>query len=1191
MKTDKRTQLIITSSLCLLFLALSLFFRSSFFHSRYLNDKMDRFQQSIYKSEDNFSSIADTIASKSNQLKLEFNDIIKYNNKDFAVLYYIDQELIYWSNRSFVPENYTSRLTGDNQVLIPFTNEYYYILSHEITPQEVVVYLKPLLENKQTRYNSLFHDKALFTIDTDKDKKDVVNNQLYNSENQWLGMLQSTNGQYSTTYLEVSWILFCVFLIISSIQVVHGFIERKNPNRTIVLAVAFYLIKLIIKHDPLGAFAEFEWANPSLYANQYIGSSFLVLVVNLIFLAILMFDWYAIPIQFKLFGKELSKPVSAVILGLTFSFVFVFLAYSVRSLLLDSGEVIFFEPTTSSYIAIVTMLMFSLFLFYIMLSTRLMRYIRLHFSQNLEYVTFFVFGLVSFICLVLIFPLTETLVQLIWVLLLLSTVSILISNKNHTIGQMSGFALLILISSIYAAVAIQNYSKVKLKNHLTLLGRQILQKNDDLAEFLLNNVKDEVESDPVINKMVDSPLVSDNTIFQRIKSLYLENDFTDYTINFSLNRYDSILIPEAKLIQEPSYDQFKYRLLLPLNTDEEQVVVEVDLHQPKIIVHSNFYTNYLGKRTQDFVENQDFSYAINENGEYKFVKGNMKVPPKLPNIEELEVDKSILESNDSGYNFYYRNSDSEVVEIHLLENSRSNNIWLNITSYFTFFFLGFLIVIILATRFKLRNAKFFRESLGNQIQFVILGMMFLVGFIIAFISLESIYNEINKLTRVKWENHNNQIVDEYYSRLDENELTETSYSFEKYLQLLYSDAKMDIQYFNENGDLLYANNNRLYQDRVWPKKVNPLALSLFTNTGTVSFQDDERVEKQKFVGFYRALRDSDWNLQGILYLPGFDIENEINAERNVVVVTEYQSFAIVLFLFTIVSLFLTQSFISLLNSIRERIAQVDLNQKVEPIEWNANDEIGLLVKEYNEMVKKLDESAILLARSERESAWKEVAKQVAHEIKNPLTPMKLSIQHLRRRLLAEENNGSSDYILRTLETIEMQTEHLAVIATNFSSIAKMDLPDLETVDLIKLVEDTALMFSENDNYDFELHNELSSNNALVHADDTMINRVLTNLLKNATQALDSSRQGLISVTLSEELDNYIIEVSDNGKGIALKDRAKIFTPNFTTKSSGSGLGLMISKRIIEMHKGKLYFESVSHQGTSFFIVLPKMMKS
>ena len=296
-------------------------------------------------------------------------------------------------------------------------------------------------------------------------------------------------------------------------------------------------------------------------------------------------------------------------------------------------------------------------------------------------------------------------------------------------------------------------------------------------------------------------------------------------------------------------------------------------------------------------------------------------------------------------------------------------------------------------------------------------------------------------------------------------------------------------------------------------------------------------------------------------------------------------FNVYVFLFliaSVISIFIAQSITRPLSLLNQNLTEVSLSKDNKPIEWTRDDEIGILIGNYNKMVNKLKESADMLAKKERDSAWREMAKQVAHEIKNPLTPMKLSIQYLEKAI--KKNPQDAIPISRRISnTMLEQIDNLTGIAEAFGNFAQLPKSSNVKVELNNVVEVVHNLFRKREDMDIKL--EVPIDPIYVYADKSQLVRILNNLVKNAIEAIPNDRRGFISVRLYNRNEKAIIQVQDNGDGISEYMKDKIFQPKFTTKDSGSGLGLAISANMIDSMNGRLYFESEPGTPTSFFIEL------
>jgi nitrogen fixation/metabolism regulation signal transduction histidine kinase len=342
--------------------------------------------------------------------------------------------------------------------------------------------------------------------------------------------------------------------------------------------------------------------------------------------------------------------------------------------------------------------------------------------------------------------------------------------------------------------------------------------------------------------------------------------------------------------------------------------------------------------------------------------------------------------------------------------------------------------------------------------------------------------------------------------------------------------------------------------------------------GSVSYQS-----------IYSPARAEDGAPYAYLNIPSFDSQTELKREISNFLVTIINLNAFIFLIAGAIALFITNRITSSFTLISDKMRAINLGQANEEIVWNRNDEIGELVIEYNKMVNKLENSAAQLAKSEREGAWREMARQVAHEIKNPLTPMKLSIQYLQKAI---GNNAPNikEMTTNVAKTLVEQIDHLSRIAAEFSQFANIGNPKNEVFDLHEMLYSLSSLYKATESLQFEWN--AVPQRIMLFADKTQLNRLFTNLLQNAVEACVGQPER--KVVMSEQLENnyIIIQVTDNGYGIPEHIQEKIFTPNFTTKTSGTGLGLAMSKSIAEQAKGEIWFNTKEGAGTTFYVKLP-----
>jgi signal transduction histidine kinase len=393
---------------------------------------------------------------------------------------------------------------------------------------------------------------------------------------------------------------------------------------------------------------------------------------------------------------------------------------------------------------------------------------------------------------------------------------------------------------------------------------------------------------------------------------------------------------------------------------------------------------------------------------------------------------------------------------------------------------------------------------------------------------------------------------------------------------------VDVNVYDLKGDLKVSSEPTVYKKGILSRKVHPVAFFHLSRLNQVQWVQEESIANFNYLCIYAPVREGDkGEVSAYLSIPYFSSQQELNQEISNFIVTVINLNAFIFLIAGLIALFITNRITRSFSLISDKMKQVNLGRMNEEIVWNRNDEIGELVKEYNKMVNKLGESAEALAKTEREGAWREMARQVAHEIKNPLTPMKLSIQYLQKAINSNQPNVK-ELSTNVANTLVEQIDHLAKIAADFSQFANIGNITVEKFDLHEVLGSLKELYQPDGNIEFiwqPVHQQV-----MIEADKTQMNRLFTNLFANAIEACE----GKCRIEVKEELFDWYIRISvkDNGEGIASEMQSRIFIPNFTTKSSGTGLGLAMCKGIVEQAKGRIWFETEKGKGTTFHVELP-----
>jgi two-component system nitrogen regulation sensor histidine kinase NtrY len=342
----------------------------------------------------------------------------------------------------------------------------------------------------------------------------------------------------------------------------------------------------------------------------------------------------------------------------------------------------------------------------------------------------------------------------------------------------------------------------------------------------------------------------------------------------------------------------------------------------------------------------------------------------------------------------------------------------------------------------------------------------------------------------------------------------------------------------------------------------------------------------KYRSSYSYITDSYFKPLAILNLPYIEEDDFITRELRNFLFRLAQVYLFMMIIAIVLSYFLSKHITKSLNTISEKIKETRLDTTNKKIEiTNVSDEISTLVNAYNSMIDELERSAAALAANERESAWREMAKQVAHEIKNPLTPMRLSVQSFERKFDNNDHNNP-EKVKEFTQTLTQQIDTMSAIASAFSTYANMPAQKDETLNLIKITKLALDIFNE----EYIIFNS-EEKEIVVKLDRVQLIRVVTNLVKNAIQSVEDYQEPRVEVKVYSVDQTAVIEVSDNGVGIPAENKERIFEPKFTTKSSGMGLGLAMVKSIIENYKGKITLESEVGKGSTFKVEFPKFIDS
>ncbi|MFA5296837.1 MAG: ATP-binding protein [Lutibacter sp.] len=407
------------------------------------------------------------------------------------------------------------------------------------------------------------------------------------------------------------------------------------------------------------------------------------------------------------------------------------------------------------------------------------------------------------------------------------------------------------------------------------------------------------------------------------------------------------------------------------------------------------------------------------------------------------------------------------------------------------------------------------------------------------------------------------------------------YIFKDKIYEISNIEKSEINIYDLEGKLVKSSHSGFVKSDA-PTLLSDTILNAISNDYKHFYVNEKVIKDNSYQTSYSYITDNKFKPFGILNLRYVQDNSE---QSKFLKEFLYRLGFVYIFMFVLAILlayFLSSYITRSLKAITEKISQTRLSKQNEKITISdSSTEIVTLINAYNEMVDELEESAIKLAKGEREQAWREMAKQIAHEIKNPLTPMRLTVQSFQRKFNPNDPN-IYDKIDEFSKMLIQQIDTLSTIASAFSNFANMPAQNREEIDVVVVVKQALDIFME-DYISFFPKQE----HIIAKLDKTQVIRIVTNLVKNAAQSLEDVENKKLEVTVSEDDENICIIVADNGIGISEIDGERVFEPKFTTKTSGMGLGLAMVKNIVDAHNGSIAFTSQINIGTVFKVKLPK----
>ncbi len=773
-------------------------------------------------------------------------------------------------------------------------------------------------------------------------------------------------------------------------------------------------------------------------------------------------------------------------------------------------------------------------------------------------------------------------------------------------SSLTAMIFFVSLASVYSLLTFYHSIAEKERENQKLLAITLVAERDPAAEEFLSKIQQQITNDPAILSL----LIQKEDPREYIERAYFNSYFQKYIIEIYVcdKDFNLELQPDNRSV--------------PCFSFMDGIIKDMGVQ----VSGTNFY--FMDNMNGRISYTGRFHYPMlgDSNGVNIYIDLDSDLLFEGIGFPELLIDKSITRSEnyrkfnyakyyggeltdkfgDYNYNFYvdtYRPSEEEFSHKtfdkyeHLIYHTRENNYVIVSRKIFTLadylisfpymFVFYFLVVLVFQFvgnyRAKSRKIVF---DLKFKIQAAIISIVFVSLLLVALATIFYNIEEYKMKHQTDLNEKMKSISEEIDMRLeDKDEITpEIEDWLRSELTKLSNIFRTDINIYGIDGDILASSRPEIFQRGLVSSRINAQAYyEIFQNFQFASYFQPEKIGKLSYLSVYKPIINNRGGYLGSINLPYFIKQDNYSQEISTFIVAFINLYVLLFLVSIIIAVFISNQITRPLVVVQENLRKMELGKYNEPIDYDRNDEIGSLVKEYNKKVDELAVSAELLARSERESAWREMAKQIAHEIKNPLTPMKLNIQYLQHT--KSKNKEYNAFLERVTSTLIEQIDNLSNIATEFSNFAKMPIAQNQIFVLADQLQKAIDLYETDERANLEFYPG-SFQNIRVNADREQLSRAIINLIKNGLQAIPEDRTGTISISLGRRDQMAIVAVSDNGTGIPEELRSKMFSPSFTTKTSGMGLGLSIVKNIVENFAGKIWFEPNKDQGTTFFFEIP-----
>ncbi len=1155
-------------------------------------------------------NLANILKLQQDEVQFSFTKNYQKLSRSLGMSFYVVENgaCKFWTNRKIPFSKELSEFKSNKGVVLLDNGWYQYVLKKQQNKSYLALTLiKHSSQIKNQYFKDHFHhsfnlsghyhisleqfEENIYVNDTDDNflfSLYSVNDQLEISENNW-------------TVVALFFIGFLLMISFASKQL-RKISRLRNYSHLIVIGLIVFCRILILITGWFEQVYNMELFSPTIYAQSSFLPSLGQLLISTVFVSLIVY-YFARTIRKVNPKNKLFVVVAAICCAILPLLLASLMEGLIRNSKINFDVNYLLDLSTYSFIGIgvITLLLLCLILIVKVLFNH---FFDQAFKRNHIISIFWIFSLLAVLIGHFFMDLSIFLTG--WIL----PVILIFSLKTTSKTSFYRSAFLIFIVASTTSYGFIHLSKLKEEVNKEFLAKKIAKERDPVAEFLFEEIEPRLKKDTLLANNIANYWENKTIVDEHIVGRYFSGYWTKYDVDIITvcQQNDSILI-EPDNINVNCLDFFDEKIereiespldlgktLSFLHTEEglSSYLAKIEVLKdkvkyyllvqflPKVFSKAEGYPELLldEKNSSFKINTNQYSYAKYINSNLVDNVGRYNYSIKLNETFRFNEDGFFKPTYGNAYHVVYQSDKNSTIIL----STPQKTVFNYITTFSYFFIISSFMALMIGIFFKISpfNWQLALSDFSTKIQLFIILSIFISFILFGWATTYYIKKQNHDKNKALLTEKVQSVLIELEHKLGErSELNEDLFDEMTYYLVKFSNVfYTDINLYDLKGELLASSRPEIFDRGLVGKQMDPHAFRAIHLLKKSHYTHNENIGELNYLSTYVAFRNNKNKILAYMNLPYFARQNELENELSSFYTALVNVYGLLFVLTAIIAIFFANYISEPVRLIKNKLSALQLGKSSELLEWKSNDEIGALVYEYNKKVLELEKSAQKLVQSERESAWREMAKQVAHEIKNPLTPMKLSIQQLER-LAKDDAVDISERIERTAKTVVEQIDTLTKIADEFSSFAKMPSAHDEQVNLIPIIETTIDLYHE------ELSQLTLKDNcdgvANLLADKDQLSRVFNNLVKNAIQAIPEDREGEVEVEISKDNEAILILIADNGVGISEEKKDKIFEPNFTTKTTGMGLGLAMVKNIVENAGGTIWFETKANVGTTFYV--------